>query len=147
MQSVNQNSKMVYLKTRSITIIPPTYRLNPMALNLGLLRMRQLRNCPQLKITVLLLSSLGSIGCQHFQQQITKPRGELTINHSCHMTTLNVHGDPDTHDAHDHQRPLMTCRAQTLRSSRPRAFRACPLRSDRSHRSNPQSQCPNSRIK
>jgi len=48
-----------------------------MALNLGLLRMRQLRNCPQLKITVLLLSSLGSIGCQHFQQQISKPRGEI----------------------------------------------------------------------
>ena len=78
---------------------------------------------------------------------ITKPRGELTINHSCHMTTLNVHGDPHTHHAHDHQRPLMTYRAQTLRSSRPRAFRACPLHSDQSHRSTPQSQCPNSRIK
>jgi len=41
------------------------------------LRMRQMRIRPQLKIVMLLVSSLVCIGCQHLQQQITKPRGEI----------------------------------------------------------------------
>ena len=32
---------------------------------------------PQLKIVMLLVSSLVCIGCQHLQQQVTKPRGEI----------------------------------------------------------------------